>query len=439
MANSSKIPLQHAVRGSGLSPANAPADRPIRLVVWPAISALIGLVCAVQSAIFLRNILQASPPNAQVILAIITVTTLNVSAVAAIAAFSQRDSASRLLLAFMLSFIGHFAWFAFAIGLKRGVAWSFIPGTYLAAVACSMAIDTLRRLARPKRIGVVAASLSPELLRRLGAGVELVTDPSTDASQYDVLLLDFSSTLPVEWAGFVSTAALANCDIRHVRSHLVEQAACLLPEDVEPEAMTRHLQKSHSYGYVKRAMDIAATLMMAPIALVLGGVAALGIAVTMGRPVIFTQDRVGRGGRIFRMYKLRTMAAHNSNGKQTATSKSDCRITPLGRVLRRYRIDELPQLFNILKGDMSLIGPRPEQPQLVADYQKTIPYYDLRHTVQPGLSGWAQVSYGYASTVEETRAKLTYDLFYVKEFGLTLDLEIAVATVWTLVTGRNAR
>lgn len=439
MANSSKIPLHHSARGTGLSPVNVPVDRPLRLIVGPAISALIGLVCAVQSAVFLRHILQASPPNTQVILAIVAVTVLNVSALAAIAAFSQRDAGARLLLAFMLSFIGHFAWFAFAVGLKRNVAWSFIPGTYLAALACSMAIDSLRRHARPRRVGVVAANLSPELLLRLDASVDLVVDPSVDASQYDVLLLDFSSPLPSEWMSFVSTASLANCEIRHVRNHVVDRAACLLPEEVEPEVLLRHLQRRQTYGYVKRLMDVAATLLMAPIALMLGGVAAIGIAATMGRPIIFTQDRVGEGGRVFRMYKLRTMSAHNSNGKQTATSRSDCRITPLGKVLRRYRIDELPQLYNILKGDMSLIGPRPEQPQLVAEYQKMIPHYDLRHAVQPGLSGWAQVSYGYASTVEETRAKLTYDLFYVKEFGLALDLEIAVATVWTLATGRNAR
>lgn len=439
MANSSKIPLQPAASGTGLNPADVPAERPLRLIVGPAVSALIGLVCAVQSAVFLRHILSESPPNTQVILTIVAVTVLNVSALAAIAAFSQRDSGARLLLAFMLSFIGHFAWFAFAVGLKRGVAWSFIPGTYLGALACSMAIDSLRRVARPKRVGVVVASLSPELLRRLDPNVDLVTDPALDASQYDVLLLDFATTLPPEWMSFVSTASLANCEIRHVRNHVVDRASCLMPEEVEPEVLLRRLQRRQSYGYVKRTMDVVAALMMMPIALMLAGVAAIGVAITMGRPVIFSQDRVGRDGRIFRMYKLRTMSAHNTSGKQTATSKSDCRITPLGRILRRYRIDELPQLYNVLKGDMSLIGPRPEQPQLVAEYQKVIPYYDLRHSVQPGLSGWAQVSFGYASTVEETRAKLTYDLFYVKEFGLALDLEIVVATIWTLATGRNAR
>ncbi len=439
MVDSSKIPLQSTVRGTGLSPSYVPADRPLRLIIWPALSALVGLACAVQSAVFLRYVLHASLPYSQIVFAIITVMALNLSAVAIISAFSRRGSASRLLLAFAFSFIAHFAWFAFAIGLKWGVAWSFIPGTYLAAVACSLAIDSLGRIAQSKKVGVIAEGLSPELLRRLGSDVELVADPSSDASQYDVLLLDFASGLTPEWSRFVSSAALAKCEVRHVRNHVVERAACLLPEDVEPDVIRRQLERSHGYAHVKRGMDIVAALMMAPIALLLGGVAALAIAAAMGRPIIFAQDRVGRGGRIFRMYKLRTMSAHDSNGKQTATSKSDCRVTPLGRVLRRYRVDELPQLFNILKGDMSLIGPRPEQPQLVAEYERIIPHYDLRHAVQPGLSGWAQVTYGYASTVEETRAKLSYDLFYVREFGLTLDVEIAVATVWTLMTGRNAR
>ena len=99
-------------------------------------------------------------------------------------------------------------------------------------------------------------------------------------------------------------------------------------------------------------------------------------------------------------------------------------VTPLGKILRRFRIDELPQLLNILKGEMSLIGPRPEQPELVQKYGQIVSNYDLRHAVQPGLSGWAQVTYGYASTVEETKTKLEYDLFYVREFSFAMDVEI---------------
>jgi lipopolysaccharide/colanic/teichoic acid biosynthesis glycosyltransferase len=400
---------------------------------------LIGLACSIQSAAFLSYVLRINPASGHIALIVIGVVLLNVSAVVAIAAFSQRGSTSRLLLAFIVSFLAHFIWFAFATGVQQEVMWSFVPGTYLAAVAFSIALDPLTRMTRPQKVGVIAAGISPEILRRIGDGVELVSDPSADATRYDVLLVDLTVALPYEWAHVVSSAALSGCEIRHVRNYVIERSACLLPEDVNPDSILLHLQKSGLYSSAKRSIDIAVTLLMAPIAILLGGLAALAVAVSMGRPIIFTQDRVGRNGRVFRMYKLRTMSAHTIGGKQTATSKDDRRITPLGKVLRRYRVDELPQLFNVLKGDMSLIGPRPEQPQLVAEYQGLIPHYDLRHAVQPGLSGWAQVSFGYASTVEETRAKLTYDLFYIKEFGLALDVEIAIATVWTLVTGRNAR
>ncbi|MFC4172171.1 sugar transferase [Microvirga sp. GCM10011540] len=409
------------------------------MFIGPAIAALIGLLCSIQSALFLGFILGLGPSDSRIVLTIVTVTALNTSAVVTIAAFAQRGSTSRLLLAFIFSFIAHFTWFAFAAGLKQDIAWSFVPATYIAAVACSIAVDPLRRIARPRKIGAVAAGLSPEILRRLDEGVEIISDPAAAVSRYDVILVDFGVALPPEWTRYISLAAMSNCELRHVRNYVIDRSAYLLPEDVEPDVLRHHLQRSASYAPLKRCIDIGASLLMAPIAFMLGGAAALAIAITMGRPIIFAQDRVGRNGRVFRMYKLRTMSVHSTGGKQIATSKSDCRVTPLGKVLRRYRIDELPQLFNIMKGDMSLIGPRPEQPQLVSEYQQIIPHYDLRHAVQPGLSGWAQVSYGYASTVEETRAKLTYDLFYVREYGLSLDVEIAVATIWTLLAGRNVR
>jgi lipopolysaccharide/colanic/teichoic acid biosynthesis glycosyltransferase len=224
-----------------------------------------------------------------------------------------------------------------------------------------------------------------------------------------------------------------------VRNHAIHHTARLLLDDVVPDALRRKLTKSGYYIYFKRWIDILATILMGPIALLLGGGAALAILISMGHPIVYVQDRVGRNGRVFRMYKLRTMCAQSLGGRQIATLKSDGRITPLGKVLRRYRIDELPQLINVLKGDMSLIGPRPEQPQLVEEYRQVLPHYDLRHWVQPGLSGWAQVTFGYASTIEETQEKLSYDLFYIREFGFALDVEIAIATLWTLMTGRNAR
>ena len=139
------------------------------------------------------------------------------------------------------------------------------------------------------------------------------------------------------------------------------------------------------------------------------------------------------------MYKLRTMRAPRPEDGEIATNKNDVRITYFGALLRRFRIDELPQLWNILIGDMSLIGPRPEQPGLTKQYIDAMPAFAYRHLVRPGITGWAQVRAGYAANLEETRVKLAYDLFYVKNFSLILDLQIILRTFWTIVSGSGVR
>jgi len=182
------------------------------------------------------------------------------------------------------------------------------------------------------------------------------------------------------------------------------------------------------YSWAKRAIDIIVVILGAPAAILVIAGCCVAIFIKMGRPVFFVQDRTGLGGRIFKMYKLRTMSLPPASEVE-ATSKNDPRVTPLGRFLRRSHFDELPQLWNILKGEMTLIGPRPEQPHLVAAYRSSLSDYDLRHTVVPGLTGCAQVYYGYASDLHETRAKLFYDLYYVQNIGPVLDFQIAVRTL----------
>jgi lipopolysaccharide/colanic/teichoic acid biosynthesis glycosyltransferase len=183
------------------------------------------------------------------------------------------------------------------------------------------------------------------------------------------------------------------------------------------------------YSGVKRTVDIIVVLLACPAVLVTVVLCALWIAVAMARPIFFVQDRVGRNGQVFSMLKLRTMQHRSAVKESIATSKNDPRITPVGQFLRRSHLDELPQLWNILMGHMTLIGPRPEQPELVAHYRDQIPHYDLRHLVTPGLSGWAQVYYGYAANVDETRHKLEHDLFYVQHYGPAMDLQILARTV----------
>jgi lipopolysaccharide/colanic/teichoic acid biosynthesis glycosyltransferase len=183
-----------------------------------------------------------------------------------------------------------------------------------------------------------------------------------------------------------------------------------------------------TYQRIKRLVDIVLCLLVGTAALLVVALASVAIMIAMGRPIFFCAQRVGRNGRTFQMIKLRTMRADNAQ-RMTATLKDDPRITPFGKWLRQSHIDELPQLWNIFVGDMTLIGPRPEQPHLVDHYREQIPNYDLRHVVTPGLSGWSQVCFGYAADVAETAKKLSYDIEYIDRFGPKIDLLIIWKTL----------
>lgn len=150
-------------------------------------------------------------------------------------------------------------------------------------------------------------------------------------------------------------------------------------------------------------------------------------------PLFYGQERVGKRGESFRIYKLRSMVTDAEKNGAVWAKKNDARITKFGRFLRLTRLDEVPQFYNILKGDMSLIGPRPERPEFVKDLEKKIPFYAIRHVVRPGLTGWAQVNYPYANTIEEQETKLRYDLFYIKERSAFLDFKILIKTISTVL------
>ncbi len=156
-------------------------------------------------------------------------------------------------------------------------------------------------------------------------------------------------------------------------------------------------------------------------------------------PIFLRQERVGQDGRRFTLWKFRSMRedAESATGPVWATGKNDERITRVGKILRRTRLDEVPQLFSVLRGEMSLVGPRPERPAFVKDLSTNIPFYQLRHCVKPGVTGWAQINYGYANTVENTIEKLQYDLFYIKNMSLQLDSLIVLETVKTVLCMRG--
>jgi len=164
------------------------------------------------------------------------------------------------------------------------------------------------------------------------------------------------------------------------------------------------------------------------------------IRVTSPGAVLYHQKRVGQYGRIFTLHKFRSMwtDAEKATGPVWASKEGDTRVTSVGRFLRRSRLDELPQLWNVLKGDMSLVGPRPERPEFVAELTRQIPFYRQRHILRPGLTGWAQVRYTYGASVEDALQKLQYDLFYIKNLSLALDVFIILDTVKTVLLRKGA-
>jgi exopolysaccharide biosynthesis polyprenyl glycosylphosphotransferase len=167
---------------------------------------------------------------------------------------------------------------------------------------------------------------------------------------------------------------------------------------------------------------------------------ALLIKLESAGPVLYRQERVGQGGRNFTILKFRSMCVDaEKDGKPRWAGQNDSRVTLTGRFIRRTRIDELPQVFNVFFGDMSFVGPRPERPYFVQDLTQKIPYYGVRHTVKPGITGWAQVRYAYGATDEDAMHKLQYDLYYVKNHSLFLDLMILFQTAQVVLWGKGVR
>jgi exopolysaccharide biosynthesis polyprenyl glycosylphosphotransferase len=217
---------------------------------------------------------------------------------------------------------------------------------------------------------------------------------------------------------------------RHVPIHTIDP--------FWPLQMGFQLARISPYHYLKRLFDVVASALLLVISSPLIVIIWCLIRLTSKGAVIFGQNRVGREGLRFTAYKFRTMTESNDAGDDAIyTRENDVRVTPTGRWLRKLRLDELPQLWNVLKGDMSLIGPRAEWEKCVERYEKKIPFYHFRHLVKPGITGWAQVNYPYGESEEDALNKLQYDLYYIRHYSLKLDAMIALKTVHTMLFGKG--
>ncbi len=259
------------------------------------------------------------------------------------------------------------------------------------------------------------------------------------------LAADFDHDLGPDWLSFLAECVLAGVSVVHYK-----QLRQSLTGQVQMEHLSENafgsLVPNSTYLAVKQACDILIACAVLPFALLpMIGVALL-IKLGSAGPVFFCQTRIGYRGHPFEMWKFRTMRGcpppvpDDPEGLRLAiTSEGDARVTPIGRVLRRTRMDELPQLLNILRGEMSWIGPRPEAAVLARWYQAELPFYRYRHVVRPGISGWAQVNQGHVAELDEVLKKLGYDFFYISRFTFWIDMLIVVRTIKTIVTGFGSR
>lgn len=324
---------------------------------------------------------------------------------------------------------------AFLILAARGIYSNQIMLTAVPVSAVlGSAVMYLKHMSTPVRIALLGRDDAPTGQIRIT--YDRILDPGDDLRSYDILLTTSVIDLSPEWARVLSSAMIAGKPVRHLAEYMEEEQGIVSIDHFDLD----HLPPTGltSYRTRKRLMDLGIVLAVLPLALPVLAVGALAVLVSMGRPVLFVQSRTGQGGKVFEMYKLRTMRALAESHAAT-TVKGDLRTTPVGRFLRRFRVDELPQLLNVLRGDMSIIGPRPEWTLLSEKYSRDLPVYVYRHLVRPGITGWAQVRGGYASDLAETRTKVGYDLFYIKNLSFSLDIQILLRTVWTLLTGSGAR
>jgi lipopolysaccharide/colanic/teichoic acid biosynthesis glycosyltransferase len=292
-----------------------------------------------------------------------------------------------------------------------------------------------------RRIGVVPFGEINGVTRVPGVEWKMLTRPRLhDTRGCHAIVADFSADLPDEWEAFLADAALAGKIV-----YQVKQLQESLTGRVELEHLSENsfgsLLPARGYFHLKGLTDFLFAVAVLPVALPLMAVCALAIMVDSKGPALFRQKRVGHAGKLITVYKFRTMRPVEIDDARRAamTSDDDERITRVGHTLRQLRLDELPQIFNILKWQMSWIGPRPEAEVLSVWYTSELPFYRYRHVVKPGISGWAQVNQGHVAEVEDVHRKLQYDFYYIKYFSPWLDLLILFRTVKTMLTGFGSR
>ncbi|MBM7454920.1 lipopolysaccharide/colanic/teichoic acid biosynthesis glycosyltransferase [Oceanisphaera litoralis] len=265
-----------------------------------------------------------------------------------------------------------------------------------------------------------------------------LSSPTLNGERVDAIAADLHAEIPDEWQRFLARCTLAGVPVYHYKQ-LMESLTGRVKINHLAENEFGSLQPPVLYSAFKRLLDISAVLITAPVTLPVMLLTAIAVKLDSPGPALFIQNRVGQGNRDFKIYKFRSMGKDSEAGGAQLAQSNDMRVTRVGKIIRKTRLDEFPQFFNVLKGDMSLIGPRPEQRAFVEKFDQDIPFYIYRHVVKPGITGWAQVVHGYASDADDTRVKIQHDFYYIKHFSLWLDVLIVLKTIRTIFTGFGAK
>lgn len=268
--------------------------------------------------------------------------------------------------------------------------------------------------------------------------IRKINKPDLEGIRYDAIIADLrSASMTPEWERFLAKCILAQMPVYNIHQ-VIEGYTGQVEIDHLSENEVGALLPSPVYTVFKRFIDIVGVLVLLPVLLPIMLLTAIAIKIDSVGPALFIQNRVGLGNRDFKIYKFRSMFI-DIKGSSFTDEEDDPRITRVGKVIRKYRIDELPQVLNIIRGEMSFIGPRPESKKLAEWYEQEVPFFTYRHIVRPGITGWAQVTQGYAAEIEGMREKLKYDFYYIKNFSLWLDILITFKTIKILITGWGAR
>lgn len=261
---------------------------------------------------------------------------------------------------------------------------------------------------------------------------------SLPESAIDAVLVSEEQLSEPGWTPFLSWCALNAVPVIMLRDYIEAESGRV---DLKNFTFTDllHVRSSDTYLFVKRVFDAVCSLLLLFVFSIPMALVVVVIKLETTGPAIFAQQRIGLGGVSFTMYKFRSMVTDAERGGAQFAARGDKRVTRFGKFIRKYRIDELPQLYNVLRGDMSLIGPRPEQKNLLDELVEEIPLFPFRHSVRPGITGWAQVCQGYAYDVDSSSEKITYDLFYIKNLSFLLDMTIIVRTIRIMLTGFGSR